>query len=371
LRLTRAGEVLSEADWPNASSARFDGWLEADVREQMNNWPDEIKREALEHLNRQAYFSYLQELQARPYFLADDRNIYSDELEAGGRNKRAVRAAAVDASYFAAGAGAVRTPVPSPETAQGLVAQELETSLRRATEMLTQMTLGATATGSASANSVYLDVIRRLGGGTENRVESTEDTVPQIIAEVRALGRRSRDFEYLTLVPRFGSDDFVAALEALPAERAPIAEEVLDPFVASLSARLDALQDAQSLIRTFLDETNGFLEDKELTFTSHRGLRIRLPEGAVLNPAQLSSGERQVVLLLCNALLGRRGTRLFLIDEPELSLNAKWQRKIVPALLACTSGSSVQFIIATHSLELLSSYRSNVVTFKELEIESL
>jgi hypothetical protein len=223
------------------------------------------------------------------------------------------------------------------------------------------MTLGATASGSASANTVYLDVLRRLGNPVATGRESPAMLLKSLRTKLLKLGERSLAFESLSLVPGFASNEFANALDGLPAERAPIAEEVLVPFLASLSARLDALEDAQILIRTFLDETNGFLIDKTLTFSPNRGLRISLSDGEVLTPLQLSSGERQLVLLLCNALLARQGTRLFLIDEPELSLNAKWQRRILSALLACTKDTSVQFVIATHSLELVSGYRSNVI----------
>lgn len=365
LRLRHEGKTLSETEWAgsNDRSNRFSGWHLADLREQLQALPEDLQREARDHLARSAYIDYLLDLRVRPYFLADDRNIYSDELEDTLRSRRHALNQVRDYQLLTES----RAAAANPENAQGSVAQELETSLGRANEMLGQMTLGATASGSASANSVYLDVLRRLAGTPASTSGLLKDALPLLVEQLRKLGQRSREFERLGLVPNFGSADFIAALTSLPDDRVSIAEEVLGPFVASLTARLDALQDAQSLIRTFLDQTNGFLIDKELTFEPRRGLRIQLADGEVLAPPQLSSGERQLILLLCNALLSRRGTRLFLIDEPELSLNAKWQRKIVPALLACTAGSSVQFIIATHSLELLSNYRTNVVRLKELE----
>lgn len=364
LRLRREGKTISETEWAGANERnnRFTNWSIVDLRTELEMMPEDLQREARDQIARSAYVNYLLDLQVRPYFLADDRNIYSDELEETLRSRRQAIGQAREYQILTES----RVTAFNPENAQGSVAQELETSLRRANEMLGQMTLGATASGSASANSVYLDVLRRLAGTPSSSAGRSDAALPLLVSMLRRLGERSRDFERLGLVPNFGSADFIEVLNSLPDDRVSIAEEVLGPFVASHAARLDALQDAQSLIRTFLDQTNGFLIDKELTFEPRRGLRIQLEDGEVLAPPQLSSGERQLILLLCNALLSRRGTRLFLIDEPELSLNAKWQRNIVPALLACTDGSSVQFIIATHSLELLSSYRSNVVRLKEL-----
>jgi predicted ATPase len=56
-------------------------------------------------------------------------------------------------------------------------------------------------------------------------------------------------------------------------------------------------------------------------------------------------------------LLSRNESALFIIDEPEISLNAKWQRKLIPALLACVQTSNVQFILATHSVEIITGHR--------------
>jgi predicted ATPase len=65
--------------------------------------------------------------------------------------------------------------------------------------------------------------------------------------------------------------------------------------------------------------------------------------------------------LLCNALIARDHRSIFIIDEPELSLNVKWQRKLIDSLTKCAGTTSNQFIIASHSLELLTKHRTSVV----------
>ena len=74
----------------------------------------------------------------------------------------------------------------------------------------------------------------------------------------------------------------------------------------------------------------------------------------------LSSGEKQLLLLFCNIITAREQASIFIIDEPELSLNVVWQRKLVNALLAFSEGSSIQLILASHSIELLTQYDQNV-----------
>ncbi len=53
------------------------------------------------------------------------------------------------------------------------------------------------------------------------------------------------------------------------------------------------------------------------------------------------------------------------------SLNVKWQRQLVQALLDCIRGSRVQLIFATHSIELLARHKQHVVKLIDLsEAES-
>jgi predicted ATPase len=174
---------------------------------------------------------------------------------------------------------------------------------------------------------------------------------------IEELAVRSKQFSEFGLVPSIQSEPFLELLGQADPERVSIIEDVLSPYLDGQRARLDFLQQSESLIRTFVETVNSFLVNKRLIYNLQRGFRIRADDGTVLSPNQLSSGERQLLLLLCNSLLSRNESALFIIDEPEISLNAKWQRKLIPALLACVQTSNVQFILATHSVEIITGHR--------------
>ncbi|NJL67387.1 MAG: ATP-binding protein, partial [Microcoleus sp. SM1_3_4] len=145
----------------------------------------------------------------------------------------------------------------------------------------------------------------------------------------------------------------------------PIIGHVLKPYLDSLSARLDALQDTQDLLTVFVSTINKFFNDKYVELEVRTGLQIKTKDGREIPSESLSSGEKQLLLLLCNTITARDKATIFIIDEPEISLNIKWQRQLIRALLDCTKGSPVQFIIATHSIELLAQYKSNVVKLED------
>ena len=97
------------------------------------------------------------------------------------------------------------------------------------------------------------------------------------------------------------------------------------------------------------------------------GINIISKTGNKLNSSNLSSGEKQILFLLCNVLISGNTASLFLIDEPELSLNVKWQRKLINSLLEVASDSRCQFIFATHSLEILAKHKNQIVKLSNVK----
>ena len=79
----------------------------------------------------------------------------------------------------------------------------------------------------------------------------------------------------------------------------------------------------------------------------------------------LSSGEKQLLLLFINTITATDQATIFIIDEPEISLNIKWQRMLLKTLLKFSARNYVQFIIATHSIELLAPNSTNVIKLEE------
>src|SRR5262249_15874513 len=114
-------------------------------------------------------------------------------------------------------------------------------------------------------------------------------------------------------------------------------------------------------IEAFLGVINGFYKDKQVAFDLKLGISFKSRSGTVIAPIALSSGERQLLMLFSNVLVALDRRSIFIIDEPELSLNVKWQRRLIDALLDFSKGAAVQFVLATHSIELLSRYQRHVV----------
>jgi len=71
----------------------------------------------------------------------------------------------------------------------------------------------------------------------------------------------------------------------------------------------------------------------------------------ILTPYQLSSGEKQVLLILLSALIQDNKPYILIMDEPEISLHIDWQEQLIQVIRSLNE--NVQVILATHSPALV------------------
>jgi energy-coupling factor transporter ATP-binding protein EcfA2 len=127
---------------------------------------------------------------------------------------------------------------------------------------------------------------------------------------------------------------------------------ILSTIIKELQSEVELFKE----IQVFLDEYNSFLNyDKNLVLSSN-GVFVT-PENHSIQ--KLSSGERHLLTFLATILLMGEEQDFILIDEPEISLNVDWQRKILSTIAKLAPNS--QIIVATHSPLIGRSYRKSVV----------
>lgn len=98
---------------------------------------------------------------------------------------------------------------------------------------------------------------------------------------------------------------------------------------------------------------------KELTVDSVGKIKI-MQGGKYVDLLSLSSGEKQLLILMAHARFGSVKGRTFIVDEPELSLHMRWQEMLVDALIEGNQDN--QFIFATHSPEIVGYHVENCIS---------
>ncbi|MFI0513099.1 AAA family ATPase [Streptomyces sp. WSLK1-5] len=301
-----------------------------------------------------SFIKYLAKLGTGPYMLADDRRIYGDSIDQTS-NRRPRRHAEFEEN--------------SDHQISGGVIAELTLALKRTHDMIQKMVLAGNVSGSRGSNTVYLGILERVS--QSGFADAEPVTRKDLTDKLKEIANRTKECSTYGLMPRLKEDSFLDVLQDTPGEQLRVADAVLQPFLEAQEARLDALSSVVKLLSTLTREVNRFFESsgKRATYTTQRGFRVVSDDGQVLQPESLSSGERQILLLLLNTVLARQSTPLFLIDEPELSLNVKWQRQLMGALLSLTEGASVQFVVATHSIEVITGHRDSLAKVVPREAE--
>ena len=121
-----------------------------------------------------------------------------------------------------------------------------------------------------------------------------------------------------------------------------------------------------------------FMEDKEFSFSDNSGeLHIdikpimskeykdkELVGRKSIGYNSLSSGEKQLLILLTQTLLQESKNYVFIADEPELSLHIDWQHKIIEAIRELNPNA--QIIVATHSPEIAGKWQKHITNLQNV-----
>ena len=81
-----------------------------------------------------------------------------------------------------------------------------------------------------------------------------------------------------------------------------------------------------------------------------------LTSSQTIQLSKLSSGEQHELVVMYDLLFTVETGSLILIDEPELSLHVSWQREFISDLLEIRKLRNLQFIVATHSPQVIDDY---------------
>ncbi|MDE6578170.1 MAG: ATP-binding protein [Muribaculaceae bacterium] len=100
-------------------------------------------------------------------------------------------------------------------------------------------------------------------------------------------------------------------------------------------------------IALFCEVINDLFQDTDKRVEIEGNKFIINSNGSLLTTDDLSSGEKQILLLLLRIFLLNEKESVVLIDEPENSLDISWQYKLIDLLIKLNPNA--QFFITTHS----------------------
>ena len=129
---------------------------------------------------------------------------------------------------------------------------------------------------------------------------------------------------------------------------------------AELDTQKKNSERAYAPIKSFVSAINRFFETsrKSVEIDNIGKLKV-VYDGEIIPLQSLSSGEKQLIILMVHSTFSRNKGGMFIVDEPELSLHLRWQEMLVEELT--NSNRNNQFIFATHSPEIVGHRKQNCV----------
>jgi len=118
-------------------------------------------------------------------------------------------------------------------------------------------------------------------------------------------------------------------------------------------------------VNTYIDLINSFMDDKIIELNPDGELTIYLEKsGKNIDIHNLSSGEKQLLILFTEAVVQGETESIYIADEPELSLHIEWQEKLLESIFRLSPNS--QIIVATHSPDIISNFGDKVFQMGEI-----
>ena len=115
----------------------------------------------------------------------------------------------------------------------------------------------------------------------------------------------------------------------------------------------------------FLKEINDLFEGrKKIEINEKNEIFVTARTGKPIPLESLSSGEKQLIIILGEALLQNSKKAIFIADEPELSLHILWQEAITSAISRINTNA--QIIFATHSPDIVGGRSDNIINMEKL-----
>jgi energy-coupling factor transporter ATP-binding protein EcfA2 len=131
-------------------------------------------------------------------------------------------------------------------------------------------------------------------------------------------------------------------------------------YLEDTEKKLDSFDELLERITLFKEIIRARFVGKTMTIDP-RGMRFHTRSGHELAPTSLSSGEQHELVLFYDLLFRAQPSTLVLIDEPEISLHVTWQQQFLSDLNRIAGVSSLRFIVATHSPQIIHTWLNQAV----------
>lgn len=139
-----------------------------------------------------------------------------------------------------------------------------------------------------------------------------------------------------------------------------LSNRMLELFTQQVPQAQEKAQQLAQEKTHFLDLIDELMRPTGKSVVRDRNELFFLSFDEVISPYKLSSGEKQMLIILLTVLLQERREFVLFMDEPEVSLHIEWQQRLIG--LIRDLNPNAQIILTTHSPALIMDGWSDCVT---------
>ncbi|UYK97554.1 ATP-binding protein [Pantoea stewartii] len=219
--------------------------------------------------------------------------------------------------------------------------------------------------------NVFLSVIDNKSISPTNSIAINVDEDKSTLSDVfRTLGLEKRRYDRKI-------SELYQRVEYILKKRDSSEELSFDEFMVlfnsirahELVSAYGSLQNSKSLIFSprdnFIKLLNTLFDGRKTFFVSEENeLSIKNRDGRPVFLKDLSSGEKQMIIILGEALLQEMHHTIYIADEPELSLHVNWQEGLIESISKINPNA--QIIFATHSPDIVGKRQEYLIKMEEL-----
>ena len=213
--------------------------------------------------------------------------------------------------------------------------------------------------------------IADIGVAYSGKANSLDSTYPERLFRQKC-GITEKEFhinmnlmkEKIEKLDRYGISD-IKALDNV--EFNPEDARALKVYFDDFNEKYDVYRDFLERLDYFGEIVNSRFMFKQLVISREYGLKIiDIDTKRKIPLTNLSSGEKEIIVLFYTLLFEIPDGVLLLIDEPEISLHIAWQRLFMKDLKKIVQMKNLRAVIATHSPHIVSGNRDIQVDLGEL-----
>ena len=194
-------------------------------------------------------------------------------------------------------------------------------------------------------SSKYSSEANRLDSSYPNRLFKTERGITKDEYEM-SLESMNKKFEKLN---KYNISDIKRLGEQV--EFLEEHSKALKIYFDDFEKKYKVFEDFIEQLDLFTDIINSRLKFKEIRISREDGIAVYKSntnkKNERLHLEQLSSGEKQMLIILLTTLTQDRQPYVLFMDEPEVSLHFDWQKRLIS--MVRTLNPNVQIILTTHS----------------------